>query len=377
MHYRDLQLQVLNTRSRARVSFSFEFEGQEVQCSHCYRGASASAGSTTWTAKSELADYVSFYGFMIFYLNRLNQVGGYLHMDNLKEESSDVDFGLETSAPQGRPSPRSTLILAGYSYGSMIAAHLPEVSRVLKLFENPNDGSAAHEIRLRACHMSAQTSKDLRSGLETRESQDSLRIPGVPTQLGPSASSPVLVGGFESEAVEHRIDQESRRSLDVRRSLDRVHGKLHGKFHFPQTSQSDKSDEESQVHSPFTVAAPQTCYLLISPVLPPSAALATFFTSLSFKARGTEKDSSCTDFNHLVAKGPSFTIYGSKDFFTSAKKLRTWTQRLSQIPGSIFQSHEVDGVGHFWREPGAMAELKGSIKAWEASVPTLNLSEGG
>jgi len=172
-----------------------------------------------------------------------------------------------------------------------------------------------------------------------------------------------MVGGFESEAAERRIDR--RRSLDVRKSLDRVREKIHVRPHRLPDGKKE-SDDDTADDGKVNIIRPQICYLLVSPVLPPIATFATFFSTLTFKGEETEKHVSRRDFNLEVARCPSLAVYGSRDPFTAVKKLRTWAREVSVVPGSCFQHHEVEGAGHFWRETGALEQMKRHIKEWES-----------
>lgn len=90
------------------------------------RGAGESEGRTSWTGKPELGDYVSFYGFMLYYLSLLGEVPS---ATSRTEEGKD-----DQGKGQGEGSDELRLILGGYSYGSLVASHLPEVDVVRDLF---------------------------------------------------------------------------------------------------------------------------------------------------------------------------------------------------------------------------------------------------
>ncbi|OJJ44582.1 hypothetical protein ASPZODRAFT_100582 [Penicilliopsis zonata CBS 506.65] len=99
-----------------------------------FRGAGN--GRTSWTAKPEVDDYMSFYIFMIHYLRSTSSAS-----------PASID-----------------LVLGGYSYGSMIACNLPPVMRVLDLLDHGERSKVefVHEIRktaeelgIRGCEMSA------------------------------------------------------------------------------------------------------------------------------------------------------------------------------------------------------------------------------
>lgn len=330
------------------------------------RGASESAGHTSWSGKAELGDYVSFYGFMICYLKDLmsEQCRPSYGVD---QRLSTVPSNIEGAESLVKPRFRPRLILAGYSYGSMIASHLPGIEGVTKLFENAAEDSAESEIQLRASHLSSHTQKILEIKQELNYGRSSLRIASH-SDLGSSkSSSSVLVGGFESEAAEQRIDRESRRSLDVRKSLDRVREKFHPKQrHLPNSN--DESDGSVRADIRSDVIVPQICHLLISPILPPVATFATVFSSLSFKDRHGVTHFSSDDIGPEIVKSPSLAVYGSKDFFTSVKKLRKWAQELCLTPGSAFRYHEVEGAGHFWNEAGVLEQLQNCIVEWESTL---------
>lgn len=111
-------------------------------------GAGGSEGGTSWTAKAELADYVSFYGFMLVYLHHLKrflsqrQGGNSQTSQNLAVEDAHVH-----------------LILGGYSYGSLIASNLPTIDVMIDLFR-PGKASptmSISEISRRAGKIAAAT----------------------------------------------------------------------------------------------------------------------------------------------------------------------------------------------------------------------------
>ncbi|EEA22039.1 hypothetical protein TMatcc_008537 [Talaromyces marneffei ATCC 18224] len=85
-----------------------------------FRGASYSGGSTSWTGKPEMGDYISAYGFILKYSQLL------------------------------APGKHVELVLAGYSYGSMIASHQPNVDDVISIFSKPTGDSLAARILAKA-----------------------------------------------------------------------------------------------------------------------------------------------------------------------------------------------------------------------------------
>ncbi|CAG8412488.1 unnamed protein product [Penicillium salamii] len=99
-----------------------------------YSGAGDSEGRTSWTSKPELGDYVSFYGFMLNYLHRLKHA--LAPNQSAAEPCTSTPGGLEDPSPDITPSLSDVhLILGGYSYGSLIASHVPSLGVIVDLFQ--------------------------------------------------------------------------------------------------------------------------------------------------------------------------------------------------------------------------------------------------
>lgn len=99
-------------------------------------GAGSSEGRTSWTAKPELGDYASLYGLMMQYLQQ----------------------AWVTTAQTEDHQPIH-LILGGYSYGSLIASHVPTLDVIVDLFyrrtSSPN--TPIHEIGRAARKIAARS----------------------------------------------------------------------------------------------------------------------------------------------------------------------------------------------------------------------------
>ncbi|PKY02056.1 hypothetical protein P168DRAFT_312280 [Aspergillus campestris IBT 28561] len=250
-----------------------------------FRGAGSSEGRTSWTAKPELGDYVSFYGFMLLYLHIL-RIGR-------------VPSG---ASPSGDTAPDVRIILGGYSYGSLIASHLPTTEAVMDLFRSNVLGTPADQIWQMAKRVSDETVLQ------------SLSLPGGFSGLG---------------RLKDTLD------MDV--------------------SKVDAS------------------YLLVSPLLPPVNLFLTLFSNLSLEVStpgaAHKKHVPCPKPADQLCRQRTLAIYGDDDTFTSAQKLRRWAQDMSQNASSKFQSVEVDGVGHFWREDGAEARARSALRNWVRQIP--------
>jgi pimeloyl-ACP methyl ester carboxylesterase len=266
------------------------------------------------------------------------------------------------------------LALAGYSYGSMIASHLPSVDFVLNMFRSPLSDSAEAEVCLRASNIAQLRNRDVQSRRRL-EQQAGGRTSLRASDPSHGTSHAVLVGGYESESTSRRISRESsRQSFDVgvRQSLDRVRER----FASRKSSSPQDAPAETSTASEVELVAPEVCYLLVSPLLPPIALFTTMFSTLSFAAK--KKPSSASTGGapanrpevELVLH-PSYAVYGDRDTFTSQKKLRKWAEGLKQRPNSQFQFFEIDGAGHFWQENNAAERMRGSIEQWLGAINVL------
>jgi pimeloyl-ACP methyl ester carboxylesterase len=241
------------------------------------------------------------------------------------------------------------LILGGYSYGSLITSHLPDLRDILKTFSTPEDGSAAAEIRDRAASLAGQMNEQLRVlGAARIHHGRSVHKHG----------QTLAVGGEETTPEKRRRSTETRRSADVRRSLD-----------LPRTlSQFRRKSHE--IKSPaippipvddITLPRIEAAYLLVSPILSPISNL----TALSLKQDDNE-------YRERFNSVPSLAIFGDDDFFTSAKKLRKWSQAISSKPATNFRYVEIAGAGHFWHDHNAQKALKIAIKEWLGELTEAN-----
>jgi hypothetical protein len=290
---------------------------------------------------------------------------------------------VSTSDPAGPPGQRDfsvganqpvRLVLAGYSYGSMIAWHLPSVDIVLDMFRSPPSDSAEAEVLLRASNIAQLRNRDIKSRRQSEQQgrgRGSLRV----SDAIHGNTHAVSVGGYESESTSRRISRESsRQSLDVgvRKSLDRVRER----FASRQSCSPEDSPAETTAASGVQLVVPVVCYLLVSPLLPPVSSFTTMFSSLSFAVK--KKSSSASAGGIAVSRPdvelvlhPSCAVFGDRDTFTSQRKLRKWAENLRQRPNSQFRFFEVNGAGHFWQERNLAERMKSSIQQWLGAIDVL------
>ncbi|KFY06972.1 hypothetical protein V492_07563 [Pseudogymnoascus sp. VKM F-4246] len=400
-----------------------------------FRGASTSKGKTSWNGKPEVCDYHSMVGFMTVFMHHLN-------LEPASPTSSVLDtstYELMTipsqlpanpvSAPPARPTTYGAstnrdsasvdniplLLLAGYSYGSLITTMLPPLPTLLTPFQSPLPGTTASEIRLRAQHL-AEEQNTLHSERLKRASEAASR-----RHHARNVSSGIRVGGDEAPLdVHHRTSLDShhgRRSLRLeklehsdwgRKSVEKVRSlrkSLDGHHFSPPSSPRQTSYTERRANSssatidtpggPSMVVSPEeaseaaaataaavpmphlefgelaVAYLLISPIQGVVGGLATMFTSTSAKSllptlsfRKHAGSGVVTAGDRKFVENKTLVVFGNKDSFSNADRMRKWTHMLEGAKGSRFRAVEVNNGGHFWHEMEELETLKRSVEGW-------------
>ena len=313
-----------------------------------FRGAQQSSGRTSWSGKPELADYVSVYGFMLHFLRCIDSC-----MKQLKPEMS--------LGPALAFIP--TLILGGYSYGSMMVMHLPSVQNVMKIFKEASATSPETSIRSRATDIAKRWTKEFQRRSQTR---------GRARESASACGNSLAVAMGESESTSRRRSRDSRRSLDLqglRKSMDKVRHKLS----HSRTDTSCSSDEDG---APPKVedndfAPPIIHHLLISPLMPPLMGLLTCFSKLSFpvpQKNPNENSGLNDDSTPALSRCKTLAIYGEGDAFTPRKKFDKWAQNLASMPDSQFQASRIPNGGHFWKRSEEQRQLSEVVRAWVSPV---------
>ncbi|MCJ1332024.1 hypothetical protein MMC10_008716 [Thelotrema lepadinum] len=321
-----------------------------------FRGAGASKGRTSWSGKPEQADYISFVGFFVLYLYGLES-GGLVFSTALSPTSNQALSPISVDSTFGGEGP-ITLILGGYSYGSLITSQLPDIEALVSMFSHVTKGSAAAEIRLRAFHMCKEHASESR---RARQRGRTLTVE--------DALDGTVYGGEECEPGTRRVSRESRRSIEVvRKSVEVSRARLHLKRrHSEEVSRSSNPGEQLEALS---LPRPHVCFLLISPVLSPVSSFLTMFSKQQWKPRWSSHAMVTSDdsVKEKFGRNQTFAIFGDNDFFTSGRKLQRWATSLTSQPNSRFVHHEVAEAGHFWQEDGVESELERAITSWIQSL---------
>lgn len=290
---------------------------------------------------------------------------------------SDAGTSTDTRQP--------VLILGGYSYGSMIAAHLPSVEVVAGVFRHAQKGSMESEIEIRARDLG----RDLKAYFDMHSADMVLSIPGQrqndsdtrgtrpkETVSSPSSSHSrshsrnVTMGGYDSDVASKKISREtSRRSVDgerVKESIERFRRRLSQRDHRARGSPPSTPGAESPTPATdLPLILPAIAYVLVSPLLSTVAGFATIFSKLKFMQRNTGGDTNVAneiEYQELV-RHPCCCIYGTKDVFTSDRKLRRWTDGLVATPGSQFVAVRAE-TGHFWQDAEGVLRLQQGLTEW-------------
>lgn len=314
-----------------------------------FRGADQSPGKTSWSGRGELGDYVSVYALCLAMMN----VPGVLQ--HLSCEPT-------TSTSSGH---KPVLLLGGYSYGSMMAAHLPGIDIVADCMLKATDGSPEKEIENRAHELGTAflgycETQQLR-GREGRKSSDPATARnGVATY-----------GGYESPDAARRISRDrSLRKVEVdrvRHSVERVRRRLSS--HYSDTASSTPGGgADTALDAAPTVTIPKLSFILVSPLLGSIAGFATMFSKLKFERRGntTTGPLPSTLPEEALSRSPSLIVYGSSDHFTSSTKVKAWCTTIEARQGSLLVSREIQGAGHFWHDKTNEQRLVSTVIDWLA-----------
>lgn len=318
-----------------------------------FRGADQSPGKTSWSGRGELGDFVSVYAFCLSMIN----VSGVL--EHLSQGPTDES----TPTAERRP----VLLLGGYSYGSMIAAHLPSIDVVGDCLLNATDGSAEREIENRAHELGTAflgyyETQQLR-GRGSRKASDTAT----------SGSGLATFGGYESSDAARKISRDrSLRKVEadrVRHSVERVRRKLSSHRSESPNSNPQGGTEIASKALP-AVTVPKLRFLLISPLLGSVAGLATMFSRLKFERRGNAaaRILPSTIPEEALSKNPSLVVHGSSDHFTSSTKVKAWCDTTKARPRSLLTSHEIQGAGHFWHDDSNEQKLIRTVNDWLVTI---------
>lgn len=342
-----------------------------------------------------MLDYTSFIGLFVYYLAGLrpppNSLGHHHATTLLPAPHAPPPSPCVVAAPPFG----ITLILGGYSYGSLLTTYLPSVTILLDRFACASDGTPEARIKSQALDLAAQWNQSTAS-VDAARARTSVGVPDLITAQPTQPGFMSMGGEAPGREGQQRTSVESGKSFDfVRQSLDRSRRRLGLRKSGSgfQRSRPSTAGEAAAASTHDHVILSQICYLLISPLLPPVSLFATMFSKLddhhaihspSSAAPLTPPNiphppaqhDSLSPPDRNLASHPTLAIYGTQDFFCSHRKLRTWAENLATQPHSRFRFREISHAGHFWQEGGADRELRRGIREWLVDV-VVGIQEHG
>lgn len=349
-----------------------------------FRGAGHSTGKTSWTGKAERGDYMSFAGFVAYYVHYLDP------FRPQGEPRSPASASTPTTEPAGDA---PVLLLCGYSYGAMVTQHLPPLTELLAPFATPQTASAAADTRLRAQHLAEKQNTILASA----------RL-AASTSHRQNAFGGLRVGGDEDprRSQEHgsrrsfSIDAEEKIRKGVAELMRAAKGGHHLGVHHHRDKKGTKAEQkhgkeggdsaqQGETKEPETLPAvedlvlPRVAYLLVSPPVGWATNLMTMNLGGFFGKRPKTpktKDAGATGLRAVAERQklvdhPTLVIYGDADIFVAVKRFREWASKMQAEPGSKFRAHEISTAGHFYVEEGTLQRLADAVKAFSGELLTF------
>jgi len=249
-----------------------------------FRGCGHSKGRTSWTGKAETGDYAAVSAWTLNFAVELH------------DGAAD----------------RVEMMMAGYSYGALVAARCPRCDELVQAARSPPN--EAFDKALAAGKRCAKGWSRSHSDVG-RTSYSGVRSPSLQPQR-PSLSE-----------------------LEMR----------------------PPSTPEPQVD--LAKLAVETRYLLISPPLPP---ISTFLLPSFGFAPAAESIVDPPTAAKRKGKGMKMLVaWGDDDVFTGVKKYRRWGEKMLAALGEGFDSVEVEGAGHFWGEK-RLGVVEQKLERWLA-----------
>lgn len=366
-----------------------------------FRGAGNSGGRTSWTSKAERSDYMSFVGFVYYYVHYLDPFRQGQSPKSIPETplspTTNQSSTHDASEPESVAKP-FVLLQCGYSYGAMVTKLLPPLGSVMEIFSAPKNASAAADIRLRAQHLAEQQNVILASA------RAALMEPSSP--MSPRRGNQGLrIGGDEDKrrSQDHggrrsfAVDAEEKVRAGVAELMKKTkmhqlhHHRKKGSHPKEKEESADRTGEESDKgkeidHLPPVAGLPSplVAYLLVSPPVGWATNLMTLNLGSPVsglfgkrpRSRSREREGQAAASGTAESKqerqklveNPTLAIYGDSDVFVAVKKFRDWAARLQSAPGSRFRAHEVSTAGHFYIEEGTMQRLADAVRAFSGEL---------
>ncbi|KAK6538616.1 hypothetical protein TWF694_010194 [Orbilia ellipsospora] len=297
-----------------------------------FGGAGNSKGKTSWTGAPEREEYATIAAFLVKYVECLDP-HSFAH--NTRTHNTDniinttpatvgVSNGSTTATGDikegGKPAMK--VLLAGYSYGSLIASRIPSADKILKSVD---------------CDVLAYATRTAYEWASTEKRRSFAMHRGVAAGMSPWCAD------LCDEEEEQGETSGSKEPSVVAAAKDKVNYEVQMKL--------------------------ETHWLLVSPLLPPVSILLNLPNPLSWFHRSKKNEHDESEEEAADEGGDErdmLVVYGTNDMFTGVGRYRNWIKgRTTGRRKGEFHAVEVEGAGHFWMQEEAwMVRLREGVAAW-------------
>ncbi|KAA8577113.1 hypothetical protein EYC84_007116 [Monilinia fructicola] len=305
---------------------------------------------------------------------------------NVLEPAYDTIPGGPSSTGSGIESfdSKPLLLLAGYSYGSLITTNLePSHLSMLNPFQQPISGSPYADIRSRARFLATQQNEVIETAFSLlrvgnhRRGQSIQSGEQITNHKSRLSSSGMRMGGDEDiRRASHDMHGSGVKFVVHNGSPRRVQSynltATQDQDGDPNLKNAEKHPQESQDNTADILGHDiKIAYLLVSP-LPPDGVINSLASIGSLRPAflfGKQRHKTENDIKFTI--DPTLVIYGAGDLLVHAKTFERWADKLSSICKSrdsehrvAFRCEEIAHGEHFWRSPQAARELRESIRSF-------------
>ncbi|KAK6349295.1 hypothetical protein TWF730_010045 [Orbilia blumenaviensis] len=289
-------------------------------------GAGNSKGKTSWTGDREREEYATVTAFLVKYVECIDP-----HAFMVATTTATPTAAASETIAATPPTPSILakqpikVLLAGYSYGSLIASRTPSASHVLKTVDKDILAYAT-----RTAYEWASTEK--------------------------RRSFAMARGAALGRSVWANNDDDD----------DNNNGEEEGGETSRNVESGTKVDEKVNYNVQLET---ETSWLLVSPLLPPVSMFLNLPNPMSWFPTKTkkeeEKEAEESTEDDTEDERDVFAVYGTDDMFTGIGKYRNWTKGKVERSGGKFRGVEIDEAGHFWmQEEDWMVKLRDTVAGW-------------
>lgn len=289
-------------------------------------GAGNSKGKTSWTGDREREEYATVTAFLAKYVECIDP---HTFMIGTPMSTNPVVDVPTTSTPTPLKKQPIKILLAGYSYGSLIASRTPAASHVLKTVDKD---------------ILAYATRTAYEWASTEKRRSFAMVRGA--ALGRS-----VWANDDDDEYEEEQGETSRDSNGGGGGSGGV---------------DEKVNYNVQLET-------ESSWLLVSPLLPPVSMFLNipnpmaWFPTKKKKKEGEHLEDDVEDERDVLA------VYGTDDMFTGVGRYRYWVNGKVERSAGRFRGVEVDGAGHFWMQEEAwMVKLREGVAGWIDEKTTIS-----